>query len=389
MAGENAESTTSTDKGTVANVETELKGAEIRDNIESHNEGVTFEPLFESEDVSEAELRGEEPVAAGDKTATPEPKGDDDPAKKAAEEAAKLTGTDAEAEAKAKADADVKAKEEAEKAALPKDVAEKLSQMEEHVSGLTIAVGKERQQVKSLRTENQRLAAENEQLRQPKEAIDKEAEKFKDFKVLSEEEYDNLVDADPDAASKYLYKFNKYKDYQGQINSRKTTEAQAKSAEQEIVNYGIQELEKVLPGITQGKNDLASKLTEFAIKHGVDDSVLAVLTDPRTKVITPRGENLIIGDGAAQLVSLIKSTFEAVSNVPDREKIEAELRPKILAEVQREVIEKLKQNPSMGFRSLDALAGSGDKDAKPFTGIVTEADFAKMTDAEAKAALGG
>ena len=391
MSEENAEVKTAVkadDKGTVVNVETELKGAEIRDNIETHNEGVTFEPLFKDEGVSEAELRGDDSVAAGEKKADPGPKGDES-TQKAAEEAAKLAGPDGKAEADAKVKADADAKAQAEKPTLPKEVVDKLSQNEEHISGLTTAVSRERQTVKVLKTENQRLAAENEQLKQPKASTDKEAEKFKDFKVLSEEEYDSLVDKDPDSASKYLYKLNKYQDYQSQIKNSKTIEARAKSAEKEIVDYGISELEKVLPGITQGKNDLAAKLTEFAVKHGVDDSVLAVLTDPRTKVITPQGENLIIGDGAAQLVALIKSTFEAVSNVPDRAKIEAELRPIIEAEVQKKIIDKLKQNPSMGFRSLDALAGSGGKDAKPLTGVITESDYAKMTEQEKAAALGG
>jgi hypothetical protein len=105
--------------------------------------------------------------------------------------------------------------------------------------------------------------------------------------------------------------------------------------------------------------------------------------------MTPQGENLIIGDGAAQLVRFIKETYDKSSNIPDRQKIEAELRPQIEAEVYKKVMDKLKKDPSMGFRSLDQLAGSGDKDAKPTGGFLTVSDYAKMTDAEKEAALGG
>lgn len=367
--------------------EVDLKGAEVRDNLELHNEGVVYEPLFKGEGVTEAQLRGEED-ATGVEKASPEPTGDDLTKKTETDDKAKPD--EKAAVDKAKADADAKPKADAEKKPeLPKEVADEIAKKEEHIAGLTTAVGKERQNVRTLKQELQRLTAENEQLRQPKEATDKDAEKFKDFKVLSDEDYENLVDEDPDSATKYLYKLNKYNEYQSKVKANKVNEGRAKSAETEIVNFGIQELEKVLPGITRGRNDMVSKLTEFAVKHGVDDAVLAVLTDPRTKVITPQGENLIIGDGAAQLVRLIKETYEAVSSTPDRAKIEAELRPIIEAEAQKKIIEKLKQNPSMGFRSLDQLAGSGDKNAKPLTGTITVADYAKMPEEERRAALGG
>lgn len=389
------------DKGTVKNPETELKGAEVRDNIETHNEGVTFEPLFGNEAVTDDQLKGEDDP--GEKTADPEPK-DDDAKKKSKEAEEKKTDEQKEAElksdpdAKEKANADAKAKEEAEKGKdgkpeLPKEIVENLSKKEEHIAGLTTAVKQERDLVKRLRHENQRLFAENQTLKSPKASADKEAEKFKEFKVLSDEEYESLLDEDPDGAAKYLYRYNKYRDWQDGIHKRQLSEHQAQSAEREIVGYGLQELERVLPGITQGRSDLAGKLTEFAVQAGVDTNVLAVLSDPRTKIVTIDGENLLMGDGAAQFVQLIKSSYEKVSNVPDvkvlRTEIEAELRPKIEAEVQKKLIDKLKKDPSGDFRSLDQLAGSGSKDVKPVTGAISEQAYANMSEAEQRAALGG
>jgi regulator of replication initiation timing len=377
--------TETTDKGTVQNVSTELQGAEIRDNIESHNEGVKFEPLFESESISEAALMGEDEAATGEQKADPGPTGDAETKNAGADDAAKKAAD----EAKAKGDAEAKKKADAEKASLPKEVLEDLKNKEEHISGLTTAVSQARQNVKILKQEIQRLSAENAQLKTPRDVTSKEAEKFKDFKVLSDDEYENLVNADPDGATRYLYRLNKYNEHQNKVSAEKANAAKAQGAEKEIVNYGIQELERVLPGITQGKNEMATKLTEFAMKHGVDDAVLAVLTDPRTKVRTPQGEDLLIGDGAAQLVALIKSTYEALANVPNRETIEAELRPKIEQEMADKIIKKLKQNPSGGYKSLDQIAGSGSKDVKPIGGFLTEADIARLSDDDLRSALGG
>ena len=118
---------------------------------------------------------------------------------------------------------------------------------------------------------------------------------------------------------------------------------------------------------------MAVELTYFASGHGI--------------------ESLIMGDGAAQLIKLLKSTFEAVSNVPDESKIrteiEAELRPKIETEVREVFVEKLKQDPSGGsFRSLDNVTGGAEKEVKPLTGPLTEADYARMNEQEKSALLG-
>jgi hypothetical protein len=369
-------------EGTVKNVEAELSGADIRDNVEVHNDGAKFEPLFD-EGVTEAQLRGDD--ATGDKVADPEPTGDN--AEKKAEDTEKPE--DKKPNAEGKPDEKKADDKKDEKAEPPKEVVQELTKKDEHIAGLTTAVTQERQMVKRLKQEVQRLSAENQTLKAPKESTDKEAAEFKDFKVLTGEEYDTLLEDDPDQAARYLYKYNRYRDYQDNVNRQRMSEHQAKNAEREIVTYGMQQLEKILPGVTQGKNEMAGVLTDFAIKHGVAAEVLAVLSDPGTKVVTAEGENLLLGEGAAQFVQLIKSTFEAISNVPTREKIEAELRPKIEAEVQEKLIKKLKQDPSGGFRSLDRIAGSGDKDTKSFTGILTESDYAKMTEAEQQAVLGG
>ena len=50
-------------EGTVVNPEVKLEGAEIVDDLEEHNTGVEFDPLFDTETDTHAYLLGDE--AAG------------------------------------------------------------------------------------------------------------------------------------------------------------------------------------------------------------------------------------------------------------------------------------------------------------------------------------
>ena len=406
-------------EGTVENPETELKGADVVDNLEEHNAGVQYEPLFDTEKVTEAELMGEEVTEK--KTVDSEPKDDPDPDKKAeegketdeekaerekkeaedknkAEAKPDAEKTDDEKKAEAAAKEEAEAKEKSETEAKEKDAkpSEDVGKDKEQIEGLTIGIRQERQTVSRLKQENQRLSAENETLKTPK-ITKSETEKWKDFKVLTDTEYSELLDEDADEAQKYLYKSGLFRDYQADVSKRQLSEHQSQAAERDIVNHGIYALEEILPGISQGKSELATKLTDFATEKGIDESVLQILTDPRTKVTTAEGENLIIGDGAAQLVNLIKSTFEAVSKVPDetklreeiRKEVEAELRPKIEAEAQTNVIKKLKLDPTGdSFRSLDDVTGSSGKDVKPITGAISEAEYERMSEQEQATLLG-
>lgn len=367
----------------------ELDGAEISDNLDRENEGFEFEPLFD-ESVTEAELTGEVTEEEGAETSAatddPDKKAEKTDEEKAAEEAAEKT---------AKEEAEKAAKEDGKKAEDPDDkkpdeASEIIAKKEKHIAGLNTAVTQERQTVAKLKQENQRLAAELSTSKTSEPNKD-ETEKWKDFKVLSDEEYSNLVDEDPDEASKYLYRHSSWLTYQKGVSDRQQSVHQSQAAQREIINEGMRALEEVLPGLSAGKNEMADKLTDFAVENGLDSTVLQVLTDPRTMITTNEGENLLIGDGAAQLVKLIKSTFEATANTPDeasvREKIEAEIRPKIEAELQEKIIAKLKLDPSSGFRSLDEVSGSGKEDFS-HTGTVSEGDYARMSETEREAHLG-
>ncbi|MCP4668842.1 MAG: hypothetical protein GY849_21095 [Deltaproteobacteria bacterium] len=367
----------------------DLEGAEIRDNMDEHNFDIEFEPLFTEEGVSDAELMGED--ATGEDTANPESKGDEskDEADEKAEGEEKAGDEEKGKEPDQKAGEGEEDEQKADGEATEKDAAGKEpDEKDKQITGLNTALHQERTALKQLRTQNQLLSAENEKLKTPK-ADPEEGDKFKDFKVLSDDDYDELLYEDPDEASRYLYRYNQYQAHLKATEERQLNQHKGQAAERELVNNGIRALEDVMPGITRGKNEMAGKVADFAVNQGVNPEMVTILTDPRTKFMTANGDTYVMSDGAAQLVSLLKNTFESISSAPTKESIEAELRPIIEAEVQKTFIEKLKKDPSGGFRSLDQVPGSGNKDTKVHGGTITEADYAKMSDAEQAALLGG
>ena len=396
MADEAKGTEEGTPEGTTEKPEVVLEGADISDNVDDPNAGTDFAPLFESETVTEAELMGEDDTAGDTETADPEAKGEDDPEKKADKKETEKK-TEVEDKPDTKTETEEKPESETEKKETEKvdeTVSKELEEKKAQVDGLNTALRQERDENSRLKEENKRLATELEKSKAPK-VDDKEAEKWKDFKPLTDKEFETLNDEDPDEATKYLYKYNRWRDYQADVNKRQQTENESKNAERAIINKGYDAIEEILPGASEGKNDMANTLAEFAEKNGLSTGALEILADPRTKVTTADGQSFIIGVAAAQLVKLLKSTHEAVSNVPDPEKlkteIEAELRPKIEAEIQEQVIKKIQNDPTgASFRSLDTVTGGDRKEAKPVhTGILTEADYAKMSESEQEAFLSG
>lgn len=354
----------------------DLKDENIRDNIDEDNTAIEYEPLFDGEEISDAVLRGEEDETAGEKTAGPGPTGDDKTTEKKTE--SEKTTDDKSSETKT---TDENGKE--------KTVDEKPDKKDEQISGLNTALHQERKANKQLRAQ---LADLEAKASENKGESDEEAGEFKDFKILTNKEYEDLLDEDPDEASKYLYKFNRYQEHQRKIEKGQLDKHKAQLAINELVNDGIEALEELVPGITTGKaQEVTEALTDFALKNGFDNEMLSALTDPRTKLVTPDGDYMILSDGAAHIVKAIKSAFDAssINEEQIRKNVEAELTPIIEARVQKALIEKLQKDPESGFRSLDMTAGSGLKDTQMHTGAISEKDYAGMSESEQMALLGG
>jgi hypothetical protein len=343
-----------------------------RTNFDNLNDGFEYAPLFGGEDVSEAALMGQADDTA-EKTADAEPKVESKPDEKPKEEA--------------KAE-DKKPEEEAKDKEPPKE-----KEPDKPPPGYVpqAALHQERQANKNLKAEVQRLSAElAKATTAPVEA--KESDAFKDFKVLNDAEFEQLLEEDPDGATRYQYKFTKYRDHQSKVQARQMAEQNATRARTAMITEAAAHINEMLPGIHEGKNETVPALVDFAQSNGVHPEWLQLLTDPRTEVITHDGKSLLLGNGAVQVVHLVKSAFEKVSRTPNeaqiRSKIEAELRPKIEAELQQTLMSKLQADPE-SFRSIDQIAGTGKKDSQPRMGVPSESEWARMSPAEQERMLGG
>lgn len=359
----------------------DLESAEIRDNVEDHNAGFEFQPLFGDGAPDEAALKGDD---TAEETAGAEPKVETKEDEKDAKDLGADDGKKDEKEDAEKAESKEGTKEE------PKDEADK-----KPPPGFVPreALHQERQTTKNLKAENARLAAELEKAQSAYEESDESDDEFKDFEVLDSKAFDDLLEDDPDAATKYQYKLTRFLEYQRETQRLQQAKQRSEQAEREIIQTAVEEMERVLPGCTQKEPpEEVGVLGDFAIEQGIAPGMLAIITNPTTKITTRNGENYYMGQGAAQIIKLIKSFHESRSNQPDaakiRAEVESELRPKIEAEVQEKLMKKF-QSGAEGFRSLDDVAGSGKKETAPLnTGTLTETDWAKLSPQEQAQLLG-
>ena len=361
-------------------VAAELDGATITDSADAPNEGVEYESLFEGEDVSEEELKGED--ATAEKPADAEPTGDEpegDPEKKEEPE---------EKDDPEKKDGEGEEKKDKEEPVETDTIAKK-------AEGLQVALHQERSLTKDLKSQLQQRDAQLHQLVAEVTKLKAgpvDEGKFKDFKVLSKQQYLELNAEDPDKAAEYLFDLREYEKHQAIENNRQMAERNQQAAYQNLVNEGVRAMSEVLPGLYDNKNEDAPKIIKYAEDSGISGTLIDLLTDPSVKVTNHEGKQFVMGAGAAQFVKFLKGAYEASLNAPDtdkiREEIKAELMPKLEAKAQKSVMEKLKTDPNGAFRSLDQASTSTSKEVKPISGYVTEAQMAKLSEAEEAALLG-
>lgn len=331
-----------------------LENAEVRDNLESHNEGLDLGPLFESEVVSDADLKGESTTE--ESPATSEPSGEQ--AEKTEQAAEKEEATPEE-----------KTVDKPPAGYVPHE-----------------ALKQERQKAQSLKAELKAMQAQIDKLTKPVP----EGDRFKDFKPLSVDEFKQLQDDSPDEASVYLYEYNQYMESKANKAEVEESRRQAESAIKELVADGSQEMERVFPGFHSGKNDEAAQVAQYGVDKGLNPDLLFDLTNPGTKIVSHDGTQYILGRGAADIAKFIKSYRDTATSLNEtelRKKVEAELRQTIESEAKKQVIDKLKFDD--GYKSLDSATTTSDKSIKQRSGTVTESEFARMSPAEQAALLGG
>ena len=349
-----------------------------------------FGGLFGDERPSEAELMGEEK------------KEDETPS---TDEKEKESATPSESKEEEEKEEETEEKEQEKEEAKPKEKEEKPEEKEEEKEEKPPKGYVPQQALKEARADIKALKAEIAELKSAKTAPPPSAEdnKWKDFKVLSDEDYNKLIEDDPQEALKYDRKFRKYEKYIEQKDAVQREQRDLQKKVDSLVDEWTGNIEKAIPGIYDEESDIASGLAEFAEEHGFDDPYyLEAMTDPRT-IIAPPGQNqtYILGPGAAAFLKLLSNLKEKTASqsevTPEQKKeiqkemeksITEKLEPKIREKVTKELTAKFKAGEAENYKSITEVPGSEaapDKLGK----VYTEAEWAKLSQEERDKLLGG
>ena len=323
------------------------------------------ESLFSDEVVTEAELMGEDPAPSeGDPTAAPP----------ATDETQTETEAKPEGEAKAEGEGEPEAKAEGEPETKTEPEPEPEPDLGKPPAGFVPlkALQEERAKRKELAT----------QLVELQEAVDVLGVKSKDkneedsFAVLPEEELEELIESDPQEALRYQVRLQKHQAQQKALNTIEQNETIA-------ISEAVMEIQQVMPDIYEDDSKSATELADFAVEKGFNPEYLPLLTDPRTKLITPDGTKLILGSGAASVIGMLHSmkNAEVVSEADVRSKLEKE----ITEQVTNQVLAKMKGDATP--MSINDLPGAPEQITADT--VLTEAQMAKMSPAEIDAYLRG
>ena len=413
-ASETQETTTETtaDKTDETKVEvtvtTKAKGDETRlseetdlvTDAETENEG-EYKPLFDEEDVfDEAKLTGDEDKEGDEKPDESKDQPADQKAeeeKQAAKESEKIKATE-EAETKAKAEEketekELKAKEEADKQAA-KEKADKKPEKPPEGYVPHAALHETRELLKEEKAARKALEAKFDELVAKKD--EPEPVMPDGFKILTDLELDELIEDDPQGAMRYQAKLAKYEKQQATANQ--SMRDQHREAES-VVMTTVDRIEKAVPGIYDGEKTIAKDLADFAIESGFkDEAFLEVMTNPATVVI-PAGtdKRVLLSNGAASLIEMLHkihtSSSSAEGKEVDIEKLRSDIREeeteKIKAEVTKDLLAKLKpEHVPSDYRNIEELPGSQDAPIAS-NKQYTEAEFARLSEADQEKLLGG
>ena len=247
------------------------------------------------------------------------------------------------------------------------------------------ALHEERGKRQLLSQEIDALKSEVQTLKQLPLGEEKKTEE--EFKVLTDEEFAELLEDDPTEAILYDRKLRAYE-------AKQAAEAQRQAQEQVIIDRSVKAMTEVIPDIYDPQSSTNAELSKFALEQGFDEAFLPVLTDPRTKVIPPgQTDPVLLGEAAVGQVKLLYSLYQQRNN-DNRNALEAEieakLTPVITERVTKELMSKIKtsDNNPPGFTSLGEAPGAGDE---PFdiTKNLTAEQVDKLSPAKRRAYLGG
>lgn len=376
----------------------EKENADIRVNeIEENHDTSLFEPLFD-ESMTEDQLKGEDPDNQEETGEKPEketkPQGieTDKPAKEGKESTEEKQSPEKEEAAPSESKDDEKPSHETQE--------EEPDYSKPPPKGYVAipALREAREEIRELKHTVSQQNQAIESLKQTKTEKDGLPEEFKDFKVLSSQEYKELVEEDVEEAMIYRDKLDRYKDYQQTIRNQKEAAQAANNQARQIIDASLDKMVTEIPGIFDDDKGIGNELAQFAVENGIPDAYLELMSNPATRIVpvdengNPLGKTYVLGDGAAGLVTLIhRLRGKLVNSDPDkiRSEIEKELEPKLREKITAELVEKFKnETGGQSFRSINDVPGGDDSEitTKKF---ISEADYAKMSEQEKERLLAG
>lgn len=239
------------------------------------------------------------------------------------------------------------------------------------------------------RGKRQFLAQEIETLKQElqflKESPPKDQKPEEEFRVLSDQEFQELLEDDPAEAILYDRRLRVYE-------AEQARKLEQERIEKEIVDRSAKAMLEVVPDLYDPNSTTNQELSKFAVEQGFNEDYLPVLTDPRTKIIPPGAdEPVLLGDVAVSQVKMLYNLYQKAKS-SDRAAIEKEVTDRVTKEVTdrvtKEIMAKFKASPAQEYQSLASVPGNGDE---PFdiTRNLTPAQVDKLTPAQRRVYLGG
>lgn len=380
------------------------EGADIIDEAKSGD--WEYEPLFDEEkELTEADLSGieKEESPTKDKEKESQEQSAEQKTEKEKQAAKELDEKKATEEAESKTKAEVEAKEKAETEAKTKEEAEKKAAREKTEikppEGYVphAALHETREMLKEEKAERKVLEAKVDQLLAEKAEVELEPKMPDGFKVLTDEELDELIDDDPQEAQRYQAKLQRYE-------SKKATAKQVMREQrretESVVMTTVDRIEKAVPGIYDEEKSIGKDLADFAIKSGFkDESFLEVMTNPATIVI-PAGtdKRVLLSNGAASLIEMLHkihtSSAEGEAEEVDIEKIREEIRAEekvaLTASITKDLLAKLKpEHVPSEYRSIEELPAGSQEALTASTKQYTEVEWANLSEEDQVRLLGG
>lgn len=200
-----------------------------------------------------------------------------------------------------------------------------------------------------------------------------------DFKVLTKAEFQELSEESPREAITYMMELQEYKEAQRIKQAQEAEKIQREREVELLLTEAAKQMTEAVPDLFAEDSTAQKELGEFAETIGFTRDMF-YLTNPETQIILP-GETTPVYLGT-QAASIIKMLAGLKNKKPDVD------IDKLRKEIETEVLTKIKAGKSKTFTSLGDIPTS--KSETPVSkGVLTEAQFAKLSAKEQEAYLSG